>query len=617
MDAIVDPLETGPASALLVEITSHCNLKCKMCPLTAQITTSGLRPGHMQAELLGKIIPFAQEAGQVGIAGYGEPLTHPDCVQFLQELDSLGVRTNITTNGTLLTKSVSEELAALQHLAGVNISIDSPDPKIYREIRGGNLEKALEGVRNLTAVIDDPSKVTVSSVMMNTNIESLVAFPGLLSKLGVEKYVLQGLIDYNPGLENEDLLRQNGPSSHLDKIKQACADTGIELILTLPEHVAAELASASDTPGKQAIPPESKARQCCLPWEIPVIDRNGQVFPCCYAESNSTAVLGDLNQASLQSIWQGEKYREFRQNILDGRTTPAICQRCTLVPSGVHPLRLYSAMILREKSEIGATHARLCVQNTGTCTWTHDNPVLIGTSNPRSRTSAYFCPSWLSSDRVAAFIENRVPPGSTATFEFQIAPSAEVLAESFELLVEGKCWLPNTRFELSPGGKAHPGPYSAKILYDKSVLRNQINMRLAVQNTGQCTWTQDNPVLIGTTRPRDHASPYSRLSWLSHNRITSFTEESVPPGETATFEFQIRPSKSTLFDTFQLVAKGADWLPNTQFQLRPGNTTENRLIALGYSLGHKVIEILFHLLGHTAGDRIVKTLFKIRKLDRE
>jgi len=124
--------------ALQVEITSHCNLHCKMCPLTTEQTASGITPGHITDLLWDDVVDLAKRVRQVVVAGFGEPLTNRRCLQLLEQLNELGVHMSLVTNGTALTPDHARRLAALQYLAQINISIDSPDPAVYFEVRGGH-----------------------------------------------------------------------------------------------------------------------------------------------------------------------------------------------------------------------------------------------------------------------------------------------------------------------------------------------------------------------------------------------------------------------------------------------------------------------------------------------
>ena len=111
------------------------------------------RPGTWPARIRRAAVPFARQAGHANIGGYGEPLLNPRCLDYLRELDQAHVHTTLTTNGTLVTSAVASGLAGLAHLDSVNVSIDSPDPVIYKTIRGGLVEKALTGVGRLAAAL--------------------------------------------------------------------------------------------------------------------------------------------------------------------------------------------------------------------------------------------------------------------------------------------------------------------------------------------------------------------------------------------------------------------------------------------------------------------------------
>jgi radical SAM protein with 4Fe4S-binding SPASM domain len=332
------------------------------------------------------------------------------------------------------------------------VSIDSPDPAVYRDTRGGDLHRACEGARRLASALG-PGKVTVSSVMMQITIESLAAFPPVLAGLGVKKYVLQGLIDYRRDMEAEEVGRHQGLAERIASIRRRCNQAGVELSLALPDRVATELSDGDERPLAScgAATGDGETKQCWAPWELPVIDKDGRVFPCCYGLSNATAVLGDLREESPEDVWFGAQYERFRGDILDSRTTPAVCRSCTVVRSGPHPLARYSAQILPGQPTVTAAgHVTLLVRNTGRVAWTARDQIHIGTSDPRDRPSGLFHPSWIGLNRIGSFTEPSVDPGGIATFHAEIARSGEGAAETFQLVVENQCWVPGSRFRISP-----------------------------------------------------------------------------------------------------------------------------------------------------------------------
>jgi radical SAM protein with 4Fe4S-binding SPASM domain len=401
------------------------------------------------------ILPIARRYRKVILAGYGEPLLNPHLLPFLKELDQAKVEIGMSTNGTLLTESIARKLATLKYLVALNVSIDSPEEDSYRHIRGGQVEKALTGLKNLMAVIDEPQKVSVSAVLMRHNIKHLVHFPAILAKLGVRKFVLQGLVDYTDFCSENQLLSHRELFTSLDEIKRLCQEAGIEIHVHQAERLELERHSPQEARRRYHAPfsESGETRQCVIPWEIPFIDREGRVFPCCNASNDAAAVMGDLKQESWDEIWNGNRFRTFRQRLLDGAPTPAICQACNVAPRGVHPL-LYAAKIIPELSLLrGKRSVKLVVKNISPYTWTRQDPIFVGTAAPRDRASQLWHPTWVSANRPASFQEKEVPPGSLATFKFKVHVTMRTGIERFELVYEGKTWLLNTRFTVTVRGK--------------------------------------------------------------------------------------------------------------------------------------------------------------------
>jgi radical SAM protein with 4Fe4S-binding SPASM domain len=444
-------LRPGSPFALQVEITSSCNLKCVMCPLTTGGTASHLQAGHTTDLVWSEVLRLARRAKQVFVSGFGEPLMNPRCLPMLAELDASGVKTTLITNGLGITPDVARFLSDLQHLVHINVSIDSPDPAVYRQIRGGSLNRALRRLRNLMDAIDNPSRVSVSSVAVVSSFASLTGFPPVLAGLGVTNYIVQGVIDYNSYGRQQQMSVLSEFQDARHRLESSCADYGIELVWTAPERFDPQ---ANDAGWARAVLPAagsgaSPTRQCMLPWELPYVDKDGRVYSCCFAASTGEVPLGDVTTETLEDVWIGQPYRRFRQNLLNGSTTPSVCRSCDIVPLGEHPLTLYAATLVDAGPRVGPGGlVGVDVRNDGTRTWTAADDVRIGTAGPRDGPSALSHPQWLSPNRTGTFIETAVGPGSTATFVFPTRASAETVEQEFEIVVEQVAWLPNTGFRI-------------------------------------------------------------------------------------------------------------------------------------------------------------------------
>jgi radical SAM protein with 4Fe4S-binding SPASM domain len=445
--------------ALQVELTNRCNLRCRMCPLTSGTSSSASSRGAPPDRVLDDVLSVARRCQIVILAGFGEALLDPRCLPFLRSLDAAGVKVRMATNGHPVTARVARELAALEHLVQVNVSIDSSDPATYREVRGGRVERALEGVAHLAEAFTDRERLTVSAVVMQSTVTTLVGLPAALAQRGARRLQLQGVVDFNDYGRSSRLLDSPDLVEHIGHVERACEQHGVRFEMGMAERTALDGHDSGEARrrfyGTGTWDPKT-TRRCTVPWEIPFVDRDGVVFPCCNAAAASSRPVGRIGEQSLETIWLGESIRRFRRELLDGSTTPEICRACTIVPLGEHPLVAWSGSIAPggvEVSNGASPKATVRVRNEGARTWRRDDFVRIGTASPRDWPSEVSHPGWLSPNRAATFAEEQVAPGEVATFTFPVlAPAGRTAVGDIQIVVDGVCWLPGTRATLTVHG---------------------------------------------------------------------------------------------------------------------------------------------------------------------
>jgi radical SAM protein with 4Fe4S-binding SPASM domain len=67
--------------------------------------------------------------------------------------------------------------------------------------------------------------------------------------------------------------------------------------------------------------------RCYFPWHSVSILWDGSVVPCC-RDYNGVEIIGDLNNQSLEEIWNGEKMKNLRKELVSGRITNKLCNPC-------------------------------------------------------------------------------------------------------------------------------------------------------------------------------------------------------------------------------------------------------------------------------------------------
>lgn len=102
-----------------VEITNSCNLSCSFCPLTKRVKKT-LSIDEFK-HIIEQIKPYTQ---YIYLHLMGEPMLNSNLEIFLRIAYEHGIKVNITTNGTLLSK-VKDILINAKSLRQINISLHS------------------------------------------------------------------------------------------------------------------------------------------------------------------------------------------------------------------------------------------------------------------------------------------------------------------------------------------------------------------------------------------------------------------------------------------------------------------------------------------------------------
>jgi len=127
-------------------VTQRCNLNCVHCySHSKNIQYSGELTTVEGKALIKDVAGFGSP---VILFSGGEPLTRPDIFELIDYAGKTGLRTVLSTNGTLITKDVAAKLFGL-NLSYVGISLDGigDTNDAFRRVKGAFIS-ALEGTRN-------------------------------------------------------------------------------------------------------------------------------------------------------------------------------------------------------------------------------------------------------------------------------------------------------------------------------------------------------------------------------------------------------------------------------------------------------------------------------------
>jgi len=254
-----------------VELTSHCNYRCVMCPNKDLNKTD---KGYMDMALYKKIVdeaaPFVFD---INLAHRGESLLHPQIIEAIDYAKKNGLYTRLHTNGSLLSEDISRQVVQVG-LDRLSFSFDGYEKQTYEKIRiGGDFDKTVSNIvrflkikkeaqskKPITAIevisFDDPDKQD-SQQVKNT-------FKKRFENLPLDSFVMKELHNW---------------AGQLDKGRR----------------------------GK-------KYTICPFPWNALIIYWDGAVLPCTQ-DFFGGFIAGNANESSLKDIWNGKEMRFIREKL--------------------------------------------------------------------------------------------------------------------------------------------------------------------------------------------------------------------------------------------------------------------------------------------------------------
>lgn len=214
----------------------------------------------------------------------GEPLLHPNIIEFLHLADKYNLKVNLTTNGTLFSK-VAKELSECNSLRKINFSLHSEN----------SLDNYCEEIFKNVELLKDKIIIYRLWTLKNNQLDS--KSQEIVNK--IKKYY-------------------NLPQETVDKIYTS---NNIKIKSTIYVDKDNEFSWPELTTHK------SNGYCYALKTQIGILV-DGTVVPCCL-DSNGVVNLGNIFKESLEEIINSEKYISLKKSFQDRKPCEKLCQSCT------------------------------------------------------------------------------------------------------------------------------------------------------------------------------------------------------------------------------------------------------------------------------------------------
>jgi radical SAM protein with 4Fe4S-binding SPASM domain len=291
----------GMPITISFEPTTSCNLRCPECPSGLRSFT---RPTGMLTEDLFKktIDELADTLLYLIFYFQGEPFLNTKFLDLVKYASEKNIYTATSTNAHYLKDHVAKRTVE-SGLDRLIISIDGTTQETYESYRiGGNLEKVIEGTRNIMKwkkeLKSKTPHVIFQFLVVRPNEHQIPEVYRLAKELGVDAVGLKTaqIYDY---------------------------EQGSPLIPTLDQYSRYALQPDGTYTIKNALD-----HSCWKMWHSCVITWDGKVVPCCF-DKDAHYQLGDVSDTTFRELWHSAPYQNFRQQLLQSRSNIEMCKNCS------------------------------------------------------------------------------------------------------------------------------------------------------------------------------------------------------------------------------------------------------------------------------------------------
>jgi radical SAM protein with 4Fe4S-binding SPASM domain len=296
------PVQWGYPVSISFEPTTSCNLRCPECP-------SGLRQfsrptGMLQNDFFRRTIDeIHKELLYLIFYFQGEPYLNPDFLEMVKYASDKKIYTATSTNAHYLTDAVAKKTVE-SGLDRLIISIDGTTQDVYQQYRvGGNLEKVLEGAKNIMKwkreLRSKTPFVFFQFLVVKPNEHQVEDIKRLAKEVGVDEVRFKTAQVYEYETDPNNLI----PT--IDKYSRYTKNSNGTYIAK-----------------------NKLANRCWKLQHANVITWDGLVVPCCF-DKDATHQLGNLKTQSFKEIWHNDNYKQFRNELMKSRKNIDICANCS------------------------------------------------------------------------------------------------------------------------------------------------------------------------------------------------------------------------------------------------------------------------------------------------
>lgn len=267
-----------------IDPCSLCNFKCNFCFQSQKNKPKqGMMDWFTFLKILTQLKEFPEKIKKIKIGLHGEPLLYPSILQMILgiKLYKIADTLELFTNGYFLEPTLNKNLITAG-LDRINISVEGLDSKQYKEMTGAKVYMG-RFIKNIKHLYDNRGKC---KIYIKTITQDKDKFYNMFGNICDEIFV--------------------------ENIVPQWSGIGTELPKT----------------GMYGQPIKQWKEVCPFPFMYLHYNWDGSVSPCTL-DWGHKVIIGDANKESALEIWNGQKLKDLRIKMLEGkRREIPFCDKC-------------------------------------------------------------------------------------------------------------------------------------------------------------------------------------------------------------------------------------------------------------------------------------------------
>jgi radical SAM protein with 4Fe4S-binding SPASM domain len=278
-----------------VETIRACNARCSMCTIYEWDNKNNRMEDSLFSKILDEIQGYGSWIDRFCLSRNGEPLLDKGIVDKVRSLKKIGIRNvSFSTNASLLDEKLSKELIEAG-LDDIRFSIDGAKKETFEKIRRGlNFEKVVYNCQRFLELRNEMGEkplVQIRMTLQEENAHEEEALYKFWSERIGENDIIAAKPMHNWGNQLKEYRSEFDGDNEAEKYKM--------------------------TP-------------CVSLWSTMIIHFDGKV-PLCGCDYNNKILLGDVNNSSINAIWNSERFNELRDKHSEGKRYEInLCNSCNI-----------------------------------------------------------------------------------------------------------------------------------------------------------------------------------------------------------------------------------------------------------------------------------------------